>query len=64
METYVYTNVGKHYRTMRQILTIIMILALSAKTFACECPEYNLKELDKVSYEWSDWFNPLLIGQF
>lgn len=37
-----------------------MILALSAKTFACECPEYNLEELDKVSYEWSD---VILIGE-
>ena len=45
---------------MRQILTIIMILALSTKIFACECPEYNLEELDKVSYEWSD---VILIGE-
>lgn len=24
------------------------------KSFACECPEYGLKELDNESYEWSD----------
>lgn len=45
---------------MKQILTIIMVLAFSAKSIACECPEYNLEELDKVSYEWSD---VILIGE-
>ena len=32
-----------------------------AKIFACECPEYEPKELDKVSYDWSDI---ILIGIF
>lgn len=45
---------------MRQILTLILILTLTAKMFACECPEYNLKELDKISYEWSD---VVLVGE-
>ncbi len=45
---------------MRQILTIFMFLALSVKMIACECPEYNLEKLDKVSYEWSD---VILIGE-
>jgi YHS domain-containing protein len=39
---------------MKQFLTIIFILLSSSKIFACECPEYNLKELDTESYEWSD----------
>lgn len=37
-----------------------MILTFSAKSIACECPEYNLENLDKVSYEWSD---VILIGE-
>ena len=37
-----------------------MILTLSAKTIACDCPEYSLEKLDEVSYEWSDI---ILIGE-
>lgn len=39
---------------MRQILVLIFIITLSIKAFACECPEYKLKELDRESYDWSD----------
>ncbi len=45
---------------MKQILLIITTLVLSAKIFACECPEYNLEKLDKESYEWS---HVILIGE-
>lgn len=27
---------------------------MTIKSFACECPEYELKKLDNQSYEWSD----------
>ena len=36
------------------ITTLILLLTLSVHSFACECPEYKLIELDKQSYEWSD----------
>jgi|SRR5690606_33118861 len=36
------------------ITTLILLLTFSIKSFACECPEYELKELDNESYEWSD----------
>ena len=39
---------------MRHFSTLIFIMILSSKTFACECPEYNLKDLDRESYKWSD----------
>jgi len=29
-------------------------MTISINSFACECPEYELKELDNESYEWSD----------
>jgi hypothetical protein len=45
---------------MKQIITIILVLIFSAKSIACECPMYNLKKLDNVSYEWSDI---ILIGE-
>jgi hypothetical protein len=36
------------------LLTIIILLISSFNSFACECLEYNLKELDNISYEASD----------
>ena len=40
---------------MKTIITIlILLLTLSFKSLACECPEYELKELDNESYAWSD----------
>ena len=36
------------------ITTLIILLTLSFNSFACECPEYELRELDNESYEWSD----------
>lgn len=38
----------------KTITTFILLLAISVNSFACECSEYNLKELDIKSYEWSD----------
>lgn len=35
-------------------MTIILLLTISFQTFACECPEYELNELDNESYKWSD----------
>ena len=32
----------------------ILFLTISINSFACECPEYDLSELDIKSYEWSD----------
>lgn len=36
------------------IAALILLLTISVHSFACECLEYKLAELDKVSYEWSD----------
>ena len=36
------------------ITTLILLLTICIHSFACECPEYNLKDLDYQSYEWSD----------
>ena len=33
---------------------------ISINSFACECPEYELKELDNESYKWSDL---VLVGE-
>jgi len=37
------------------LTTLILLLTFSFKSFACECPEYELKELDNESYKWSDF---------
>ena len=39
---------------MRLSITIIIFFASIIKGFSCECPEYELKELDSLSYRWSD----------
>jgi len=39
---------------MRNILTLVFVFTISIVSIACECPEYDLKTLDKESYEWSD----------
>ena len=36
------------------ISIFILFLTISINSLACECAEYNLKELDNESYEWSD----------
>ena len=36
------------------VTTLILLLTLSFNSIACECPEYELRELDNESYEWSD----------
>jgi len=36
------------------ITTLILLLTISVKSIACECPQYGLSELDNKSYEWSD----------
>jgi len=41
------------------ITTLILLLTILVQSFACECPEYKLSELDKESYEWS---NLIIIG--
>lgn|GEM_PF-3083621 len=38
----------------KTLTTFILLLTISIKSFACECPEYELRELDSLSYEWSD----------
>ena len=40
---------------MKALLTIIPIIFFVINVYSCECEEYNsLKELDSISYEWSD----------
>jgi hypothetical protein len=36
------------------VTTLILLLTLSFNSAACECPEYELRELDNESYESSD----------
>lgn len=36
------------------IKSLLILLTVTIKSFACECPEYELKKLDNQSYEWSD----------
>ncbi len=36
------------------ITTLTLLLAISLQSFACECGEYKLRELDSLSYESSD----------
>jgi hypothetical protein len=46
---------------MKKTISIfILLFTISLKSLACECPEYDLKELDNESYEWSDL---VLIGE-
>lgn len=33
---------------------LVLLLTMSIDLFACECPEYDLKKMDKESYDWSD----------
>ena len=35
-------------------ITLIFLLTIAIESFACQCPEYELNQLDKESYEWSD----------
>ena len=49
-----YKRVSKHYKKMKNTLTTIVLLLFTFTLIACECPEYDLKTLDKVSYEMSD----------
>jgi hypothetical protein len=44
---------------MKKTISILLII-ISLKSFACECPEYDLQKLDSESYEWSDL---VLIGE-
>ena len=36
------------------ILIFNLFLIFPVNSFACECPEYDLKELDNESFDWSD----------
>jgi hypothetical protein len=38
----------------KTIATLILLLTFSFNSTACECPIYELRELDNESYEWSD----------
>lgn len=47
------------YQTLTNIMkttitTLLLLLTVTIKSFACECPEYDLKDLDIESYKWSD----------
>ncbi len=38
----------------KTITTLILLLTISAQSFACECLGYSLADLDKESSEWSE----------